>query len=97
MSCRQRVILMAWRAPGKSRPLTWAVLRVRVSMRPCPVSRVRLPAGTCRRRGEGLGVLERVAQEEMDRIDLEDAHAALAEAEEKGTISLRDLMRVLGD
>src|ERR1017187_4477998 len=44
----RRVILMAWRAQGKSRRLTQAVLRVRVSMRPCPVSRVRLPAGTCR-------------------------------------------------
>lgn len=28
----------------------------------------------------------------MDRIDLADAHAALEEAEEKGTISLWDLM-----
>jgi hypothetical protein len=33
----------------------------------------------------------------MDRIDIADAHAALKEAEEKGTISLRDLMRELGD
>ena len=48
VSCRQRVILMAWRAPGKSRPLTCATFRVRVSARPCPVSRVVLPAGTCR-------------------------------------------------
>jgi hypothetical protein len=40
--------------------------------------------------------LERLAQEEMDRIDLEDAHAALAEAEEKGTISLEEAMKRLG-
>ena len=40
--------LMAWRACGKSRRLTCAVFRVRVSMRPCPVSRVALPAGICR-------------------------------------------------
>ena len=48
VSLRQRVILMAWRACGKSRRLTWAAVRVRVSVRPCPVSRVALPAGTCR-------------------------------------------------
>ena len=46
---------------------------------------------------EDLRLLERLVQEEMDRIDLEDAHAALAEAKEKGTIPLRDLMRILGD
>ena len=40
---------------------------------------------------------ERRAREEMDRIGLEDARAALKEAEEKGTIPLRDLMRELGD
>ena len=33
---------------GVSRRLTWAVFRVRVSVRPCPASRVVLPAGTCR-------------------------------------------------
>ena len=46
---------------------------------------------------EDLRLLDRLAQEEMDRIDLEDARAALKEAEEKGTIPLRDLMRELGD
>ena len=46
---------------------------------------------------DDLRLLERLAREEMDRNDLEDARAALAEAEEKGTISLRDLMRELGD
>ena len=46
---------------------------------------------------EDLHLLERLAQEEMDRQDLEDARAALKEAEEKGTIPLRDLMRELGD
>jgi hypothetical protein len=44
VSCRQRVILMAWRAPGNSRWLTWAVFTVRVSARPCPLSRARLPS-----------------------------------------------------
>ena len=42
-------------------------------------------------------LLERLAREEMDRLDLEDARAALKEAEEKGTVPLRDLMRDLGD
>ena len=51
-SCRRRVILMAWRAQGKSRRLTWAAFRVRVSMRPCPVSRAEMPAGTCRQGAE---------------------------------------------
>ena len=46
---------------------------------------------------EDLRLLERLAQEEMDRIDITDARAALKEAEEKGTVSLRDLMRELGD
>ena len=36
---------LAW---GKSRPLTWVVLRVQVSIRPCLVPRMELPAGTCR-------------------------------------------------
>jgi len=44
-----------------------------------------------------LRLLERLEREEMDRIDIADAHAAIKEAEEKGTISLRDLMRELGD
>lgn len=46
---------------------------------------------------DDLRLLERLASEEMDRVDLEDARAALKEAEEKGTIPLRDLMRTLGD
>ena len=46
---------------------------------------------------DDLRLLERLARKEMDRIDLEDARAALKEAEEKGTIPLRDLMRELGD
>lgn len=46
---------------------------------------------------EDLRLLERLAREEMDRQDIEDALAALKEAEEKGTIPLRDLMRELGD
>jgi prevent-host-death family protein len=46
---------------------------------------------------DDLHLLERLAQEEMDRLDLEDARVALKEAGEKGTIPLRDLMRKLGD
>ena len=46
---------------------------------------------------EDLRLLERLAREEMDRIDLADARAALKEAKRKGTIPLRDLMRELGD
>jgi hypothetical protein len=39
---------MACRAWGKSRWLTWPVLRVRVSRRPCPVPRAELATGICR-------------------------------------------------
>ncbi len=46
---------------------------------------------------EDLYLLERLAREEQDRIDLEDARSALQEAEVKGTTPLRDLMRELGD
>jgi prevent-host-death family protein len=46
---------------------------------------------------EDLRLLERLAQEEMNRIDTEDARAALKEAEKNGSIPLRDLMRDLGD
>jgi hypothetical protein len=42
-------------------------------------------------------LLERLAREERDRLDLEDARAALKEAEEKGTTPLRNLIRELGD
>ncbi len=45
---------------------------------------------------EDLRLLERLAQEEMDRVDLEDARAALAEAEEKGTIPLEKAKKRLG-
>ena len=52
---------MAWQAPGKSRKLTWAAFRVLVSVRPCPVSRVMLPAGTCAPgQGPDLGVQQRL-------------------------------------
>jgi len=44
-----------------------------------------------------LRLLERLAQEEMDRIDIAAAEEALREAEEKGSRPLRDLMRELGD
>ena len=46
---------------------------------------------------DDLRLLERLAQEEMDRVDIEDALASLAEAKEKGTVPLRDLMRELGN
>ena len=46
---------------------------------------------------EDLRLLERLARDEMDRQDLEDARAALKEAEQEGTKSLRDLIGELGD
>jgi len=46
---------------------------------------------------DDLRLLELLAQEEIDRQDIADARAALKEAKQKGTISLRDLMRELGD
>ncbi|SPF40012.1 Antitoxin of toxin-antitoxin system Phd [Candidatus Sulfopaludibacter sp. SbA4] len=45
---------------------------------------------------EDLRLLERLAREEMDRIDIEEARAALKEAEEKGTIPLEEVRRRLG-
>jgi prevent-host-death family protein len=46
---------------------------------------------------EDLRLLERLARLEMDRLDIEDARASLSEAEEKGTIPLRELIRELGE
>jgi hypothetical protein len=46
---------------------------------------------------DDLRLLERLAREEMDRLDIEDARAALKEAVGNGNIALRDLMRELGD
>ena len=46
---------------------------------------------------EDLRVLQRLVRQEMDRIDIEAAQAAVKEAEEKGTTPLRELMRKLGD
>jgi prevent-host-death family protein len=45
---------------------------------------------------EDLRLLERLEREEMDRIDIEEAHAALKEAEEKGTIPFEEVKRRLG-
>lgn len=45
---------------------------------------------------DDLRLLERLAQEEMDRLDLEDARAALAEAEEEGTIPPGEAKKRLG-
>jgi prevent-host-death family protein len=45
---------------------------------------------------DDLHLLERLAQEEVDRIDLEEAKAALKEAEEQGTISLDEARKRLG-
>jgi prevent-host-death family protein len=45
---------------------------------------------------EDLRLLERLAREEMDRIDIADARAALKEAEVSGTISLEEAKRRLG-
>jgi prevent-host-death family protein len=46
---------------------------------------------------EDLRLLERLTQEEMDRTDIEDARVALKEAKKKGSVSLRGLIRELGD
>ena len=46
---------------------------------------------------EDLRLLERLAREELDRLDIEAAREALQEAERKGTIPLRELMRGLGE
>lgn len=46
---------------------------------------------------EDLQLLDRLAQAEMDRIDLEDAQEALKEAKKMGSIPLRDLIQKLGD
>jgi len=45
---------------------------------------------------EDLRLLERLAQEELDRLDIKDAHAALKEAEEKGTVPSRQARKLLG-
>ena len=45
---------------------------------------------------DDLRLLERLAREEMDRVDIEDARAALAEAKEKGTIPLEQARKRLG-
>ena len=46
---------------------------------------------------EDLLLLDRLAREETERLDVVDARAALQEAIEKGSIPLRELMRELGD
>jgi prevent-host-death family protein len=46
---------------------------------------------------DDLSLLERLTQQEIDRLDIDDTRAALKEAEEKGSIPLRELMRELGD
>ncbi len=45
---------------------------------------------------DDLRLLERLAQEEMDRADLADARAALREARKKGTIPLEKAKKRLG-
>jgi prevent-host-death family protein len=45
---------------------------------------------------DDLRLLERLAREEMDRSDLVEAHAALAESRKKGTISLAAAKKELG-
>jgi prevent-host-death family protein len=45
---------------------------------------------------EDLHLLDLLAQEEMDRIDIEAARASLAEVEEKGTIPSEEVRRRLG-
>ena len=46
---------------------------------------------------EDLRLLERLAREEIDRRDIQDARAAIKEARAKGTTLLRDFIRELGD
>jgi prevent-host-death family protein len=46
---------------------------------------------------EDLRLLERLAREATDRLDIEDARAALKEAKGKRTRPLRDFMQELGD
>jgi prevent-host-death family protein len=46
---------------------------------------------------DDLRLLERLTKGEMDRQDLADARAALQEAETKGPVPLRELIRELGD
>jgi hypothetical protein len=46
---------------------------------------------------DDLRLLERLAREEMDRSDIEDARAALQEAKIKTTVPLRGFLRTLGD
>ena len=46
---------------------------------------------------EDLLLPDRLAREETERLDVEDARAALQEASEKRSIPLRELMRKLGD
>jgi len=45
---------------------------------------------------DDLRLLERLAQEAMDRQDIADARAALKEAKEKGTIPLEEARNLLG-
>jgi prevent-host-death family protein len=45
---------------------------------------------------DDLRLLERLAQEAMDRQDIADARAALKEAKEKGTIPLEEARKLLG-
>ena len=45
---------------------------------------------------DDLHLLERLAQEEMDRQDIADARSALKEAKEKGTIPLEEGRKRLG-
>jgi prevent-host-death family protein len=45
---------------------------------------------------EDLDLLERLTREEMDRCDIEDARAAIAEANQTGTVSLSNAKKILG-
>ena len=45
---------------------------------------------------DDLRLLERLDQEERDRVDIEDALASLAEAKENGTIPLEEARKRLG-
>jgi prevent-host-death family protein len=45
---------------------------------------------------EDLRLLQRLARQKMNRADLEDARAALTEAEEKGVVPLVEAKKLLG-
>jgi len=54
------------------------------------------PGGVSQMEPDPNLVAEPLSQDEMDRLDIADARAALREAEALGTMPLADLLRELG-